>query len=268
MRFTCQGCRIKRQGNFPWILPKCLAFPDRQVYDIIMKITPIEITDKIRSKFKPSRLYIKELNGLRYFGKTVAADATKYYGSGTRWLKQIKKYGRKNIRTIWVSELFTDPEDIQDFALLFSEVHQIVENPQWANLIPENGLTGMVGSKKGHMKGIPKPKSQEHRKSIADTLNGVTLEDRYGKEKADEMKAERSKRSTGRKQSPAAIQKTAAFHTGRKRSEETRRRQREERARRKPKLCKHCGNSYLPGNYDRWHGDNCHKNPSSKRYKP
>lgn len=161
----------------------------------------IQITEKIKNNFKPTRLYIKELHGLYYFGKSVRENILKYTGGGTRWSNQIKKYGKQNIKTIWISEYFYTPEDLQEFALFVSEEYDIVNNPNWGNLIPENGLTGMTGSKKGHMSGIPKPKSETHKKQISETLTGITLENRFGKEKADQIKSKMSIKAKGRKHS-------------------------------------------------------------------
>ena len=104
--------------------------------------SPIVITEQIRASFKPTRLYIKELAGIKYFGKTISKDVSKYTGSGTRWTNQIQKYGKENIKTLWISEWFVCPADIQDFALLFSELNQIVESDNWANLTAENGIDG------------------------------------------------------------------------------------------------------------------------------
>lgn len=103
--------------------------------------SPVAITDSIKSKFKPTRLYIKELAGIKYFGKTIS-DPYKYDGSGQIWKCRIKKYGAENIKTIWVSDVYTDPSLIQEDALAFSRSHDIVNSAEWANLIPENGITG------------------------------------------------------------------------------------------------------------------------------
>lgn len=58
------------------------------------------------------------------------------------WLKRVKKYGKESINTLWISDWFTCPQHIQDFALMFSEHNRIVESDEWDNLKPENGLTG------------------------------------------------------------------------------------------------------------------------------
>jgi hypothetical protein len=100
------------------------------------------ITDKIVESFIPARLYIKEINGIKYFGKTSKEDIFKYVGSGKLWLKHVNKYGKENVKTPWVSDWFYDPQHIQQFALMFSELNQIVESEEWANLMPEDGLSG------------------------------------------------------------------------------------------------------------------------------
>jgi len=106
-----------------------------------------QLTERTVSSFKPTRLYIKELAGIKYFGKTTRQDAVKYPGSGKIWKDRIKKYGRKAIKTPWVSEWFYCPHQIQEFALKFSELNQIVESEEWANYKPENGLDGGCSSR-------------------------------------------------------------------------------------------------------------------------
>lgn len=105
---------------------------------------PITITEEIEQNFRPTRLAVKELNGLKYFCKSIRRNIEKYPGSGVKWSKYTKKYGKKNIKTLWVSDWFYCPHHIQEFALMFSEYNQIVECDEWANLIPEHGLDGGV----------------------------------------------------------------------------------------------------------------------------
>ena len=104
--------------------------------------SPIVITEQIQESFKPTRLYIKELAGIKYFGKSVKENVSSYRGSGKIWKDRIKKYGPANVKTIWVSEWFNEPESLVDFALLFSEIHNIVESSDWANCRPETGIDG------------------------------------------------------------------------------------------------------------------------------
>lgn len=92
--------------------------------------------------FEPTYLYIKqhEVTGLKYFGKTTKKDPTKYLGSGVYWKKHIKKHGQ-NIKTLWY-QLFTDKEELIEYAKKFSKDNMIVESDDWANLKEEDGLDG------------------------------------------------------------------------------------------------------------------------------
>jgi hypothetical protein len=98
--------------------------------------------------FKPTRLMIKRhtKTGLRYFCKTPRKNYLKYFGSGSRWTSHIKKHGTEFVVTDWVSEPFTNPDDIKEFAVLFSELFNIVESKDWANLKIEDGLEGGMSS--------------------------------------------------------------------------------------------------------------------------
>jgi hypothetical protein len=98
----------------------------------------------------PTRLYVKkhEVNGLLYFGKTTK-DPLKYKGSGKHWVRNYKKHGIESIKTIWVSEEFTDSDLLEEFSLFFSDFFDIVASSKWANLIPENGTWGQpTGSRR------------------------------------------------------------------------------------------------------------------------
>ena len=90
--------------------------------------------------------------GLMYFCKTATRDPLQYHGSGKYWKKHLKLHGT-NVETLWYQH-FTNKDDLVDFALFFSEVHNIVNatycgKKTWANEVPEDGLQG------GQNKGIP-----------------------------------------------------------------------------------------------------------------
>jgi hypothetical protein len=99
--------------------------------------------------FTPTYLYIKQhkTTGLKYFGKTTN-EVTSYKGSGVHWKRHLAKHG-DDIETIW-SQLFTDEESLVTYALAFSEVNDIVNSDEWANLIVENGLDGAPAGHEGH----------------------------------------------------------------------------------------------------------------------
>jgi hypothetical protein len=102
----------------------------------------------IYTPITPTYLYIKQhsVTGLKYFGKTILTNPYKYNGSGTYWKKHIKKHGKKYIKTLWVSDLYYDTS-IKEIALHFSEENNIVESEDWANLMPENGISGGTTNK-------------------------------------------------------------------------------------------------------------------------
>jgi hypothetical protein len=78
----------------------------------------------------------------------------------------------------------------------------------------------------------------------------------------DETRLKMSIAHKGRKMSPEAIEKTRQAHLGSKRSKETKKRLSECRKYYKQYSCIHCNNTFDPGNYNRWHGDNCKMNPT------
>jgi hypothetical protein len=92
-------------------------------------------------QFKPTYLYVKTHNvtGLKYFGKTTS-NRKRYRGSGHHWVRHIAKHGYDV--TTEIVGYFTDQEECMKFALEFSNRHNIVESPEWANLMLENGLSG------------------------------------------------------------------------------------------------------------------------------
>lgn len=105
---------------------------------------PLHISENMIKNFTPTRLYVKRhtITGLRYFGKSSNKDIENYKGSGKRWQNHLKNHGKHYVVTDWVSDWFTNPHDLQDFALLISEDLDIVNSPNWANLKPEYGVEG------------------------------------------------------------------------------------------------------------------------------
>lgn len=165
---------------------------------------PITLTEHLIKSFVPCRLYIKELAGVKYFGKTVAKDPEKYTGSGVIWKNRIKKYGRKNIRTLWVSEIYTDPFEIMAVALHFSKENDIVNSANWANLKPEYGIDG--GSPKGTNKG--RKHTVATCTKISDAKKGKSINRTTSM--SEEAKLHLSKLNTGKSRSAESIEKQKA----------------------------------------------------------
>ncbi len=153
-------------------------------------------------------LYIKTHNttGLKYMGKTTQ-DPYKYKGSGKRWLNHIKKHGN-DVTTIIVGQ-FTTIEELKQVSIPLSEKYNIVNSSEWANLRIESGDGG------GTSKYIDY--------SILNRGKGQTYEQRYGFEKANELKTLRSKKLSETRKNKTYEQiygETLAKHMKEKRSKQ------------------------------------------------
>jgi hypothetical protein len=100
--------------------------------------------------FNPTYLYVKKhlVTGKLYFGKTLR-NPLKYKGSGVAWQKHLKKHGNK-VETIWYC-LYTDLSTLEEAAISFSHLWDIVGNDQWMNMVIENGqnsneYAGLLGA--------------------------------------------------------------------------------------------------------------------------
>lgn len=174
-------------------------------------------SDKQFNDFEPTWLYIKQhkITGKKYFGKTTK-DPLDYNGSGIYWNKHIKKHGIEHVETIWFY-LFTDIDNLVDFATRFSEWNNIVDSEEWANLMYEDGLNG--GSKNRFV-------SEETKLNMSlgwKKRSPVTLETR--------MKI--SKALTGKTLSESTIEKVKKSNIGKKRSDESKQRMSEAQINRK-----------------------------------
>jgi hypothetical protein len=89
-------------------------------------------------------LYIKTHNktGLKYLGKTTSKDPHKYKGSGTHWKRHLKKYGY-DYNTEIIREC-QSKEELKEWGIYYSNLWNIVESQEWANLRPEEGDGGVM----------------------------------------------------------------------------------------------------------------------------
>lgn len=108
--------------------------------------------------FTPTWLMVKQhtITGLKYFCKTTKKNPIIYKGSGTRWSNHLKVHGRK-VDTVWY-QLFEDRDTLVEFALKFSKDNDIVASDKWANLVPEDGITGWPPGQKHRPESIQKCK--------------------------------------------------------------------------------------------------------------
>lgn len=170
-------------------------------------------------------LYIKTHNqtGLKYLGKTIR-DPHKYKGSGKRWIAHLKKHGN-DVKTEIIAKFNTN-EELKKFSIPLSEQLNIVDSNEWANLKLESGDGGDTSkhidySKLNRGKGqtyeqrygvekaveLKKLRSQK----LSETRKGKTYKEIHGEEYAKQLKKKRSedrtKYNTGRKHAHSTIEK-------------------------------------------------------------
>lgn len=109
----------------------------------------------------PIYLYKKthSITGLHYLGKTTQ-DPLKYKGSGTYWLRHLKKYG--NLVTTEILRECLTTSELTDWGIYYSNLWNVVASNEWANLKPESGDGGS---------GIRK---LETKRKISKTMTGRT----------------------------------------------------------------------------------------------
>ena len=116
-------------------------------------------------------LYVKTHNktGLKYLGKTTK-DPFKYKGSGKRWLRHLSKHGN-DVTTEIIKECQT-LDEIKEWGLYYSNYWKVVENKNWANMIPETGSGTYSGFSQSRINAVSLalrgvPKSPEHREKLS-----------------------------------------------------------------------------------------------------
>lgn len=178
------------------------------------------VTDQVTTEFKPTRLYIKRhsATGLQYFGKSskVGKAFDRYSGGGKHWKLHLKKHGKEQVETVWVSEVYTVDKihELVDFALFFSDFNNIVESKEWANMRPENGLDGGgTHGKRGKYKKLTPEKliarSETYLVNKAAGLHKNQRSDK-GRKQPIEQRLAQSRRMTGIKKGPWTKEQRAA----------------------------------------------------------
>jgi hypothetical protein len=137
-------------------------------------------------------LYVKihNITGLKYLGKTVQ-DPFVYNGSGKRWLNHLKKHG-VDITT----EILFQTEDKDIFkqkAIYYSNLYNIVESDDWANIRPEEGDGGDTSQ---YIDYVKVEAIKKHRKDLGH------YKDRPKRVLSEQTKSKMSKTRTGQKRGP------------------------------------------------------------------
>lgn len=84
-------------------------------------------------------LYVKTHNktGLKYLGKTNQANYHAYPGSGVHWKRHLNKHGYDYTTDILLAT--EDTDELKETGLFFSNLFNVVDSNEWANLQEEKG---------------------------------------------------------------------------------------------------------------------------------
>lgn len=127
--------------------------------------------------------------GLKYLGYT-SQDPFSYTGSGKYWCRHIKLHGYDIDTEILLQT--NDKTKIKDLGLYYSNLWNIVESKEWANLKNESGAggdMGPLGRQKVSQQMKNRPKSKEWRENHSKIMTG--------KKHSASSKVNHSKATTG-----------------------------------------------------------------------
>jgi hypothetical protein len=154
-------------------------------------------------------LYVKTHNktGLKYLGQTSATDPHRYPGSGVYWKLHLEKHGYDY--TTEILKECQSKEELKELGTYYSNLWNIVESDEWANLKIEQGDGGR--------------QSDEVRKRIGEAGKGRTPWNKGKQIWSEEDRKRISERNKSRPpQSAETIAIRTAKNTGKTRTEETR----------------------------------------------
>jgi len=204
-------------------------------------------------------LYLKkhDITKKLYLGWTTR-DVETYSGSGIYWLKHLKKHG-DFVSTV-VLEQTEDINRLRSQGLFYSQLWDVADNPQFANLKEEDGVGGKYGA-------------ETRQKMSAGALRRIARDGApsmaFTSERATEINKKMWADPERRKKRCEAIKKGQAASSWVKppSSDETKKKQSEalkgkkinlgKTYKMKPVECPHCGTKGSGGNMTRYHFEAC-----------
>jgi hypothetical protein len=118
-------------------------------------------------------LMIKEckITGLKYLCKCVeTTNPYVYHGSGRRWVNHLKKYHENWTRSpnvvTTVLGVYENKEELKKAGIYYSDLFNVVNDPNWANLIPEKGDGGWINDQTGKTWKVKDTSKMKNKKTI------------------------------------------------------------------------------------------------------
>lgn len=141
-------------------------------------------------------LYIKthSVTGLKYLGYTSSKNPHKYPGSGIYWNLHLKKHGYT-----WTTEIVKEcssKEEIKNWGQHYSNLWDVVNSNEWANLVEEKASGGNLVSCWTNQS---KQNNKKARDQWTSNMKGKTYDEIYGIEKSNGIKQKQSDSLLGRK---------------------------------------------------------------------
>ena len=163
-------------------------------------------------------LYVKTHNktGLKYLGQTSNKNPHSYTGSGKYWKLHLNKHGY-DCNTQILKEC-QSMDELKEFGLYYSDLWNVVESQEWANLKKECGAGGapiFTDEHRGNLSKSLKGRifTEEHRQNLS--LSGIGHPDRVAPENKADVAKKMSLKLKGRKKPDGFGEKISELLTGR-----------------------------------------------------